>query len=237
MLVLLTAPTADPTTSTSLRGWALRLDSRRVEVIVQAAKSIETGELLKKVATPADEAAWLGTAEDGVRDQAGPALRRVGDLAEDLRELVGAEADTYEKLNDVMDVWVDSGVVHHCLSAMRSEIPYPADLYLEGSDQHRGWFHSSLLVACMLYGAPPYKGLLTHGFVVDDIGLFPRPTPLPTNLDGWLETFATPVMQQLPVEERAGARQEVELLLRPVLCDSRGRWTADYVRLNADYHT
>jgi isoleucyl-tRNA synthetase len=88
----------------------------------------------------------------------------------DVRELLGDEAASYEKLNDVMDVWVDSGVVHHCLAAMRSEIPYPADLYLEGSDQHRGWFHSSLLTSVAMHARAPYRSVLTHGFTVDDKG-------------------------------------------------------------------
>jgi len=88
----------------------------------------------------------------------------------DARELLGAEADQYEKLDDVMDVWVDSGVVHHCLPAMRPEIPAPADLYLEGSDQHRGWFHSSLLTSVAMHDRAPYRAVLTHGFTVDDKG-------------------------------------------------------------------
>jgi isoleucyl-tRNA synthetase len=60
----------------------------------------------------------------------------------DPRELLGAEADEYEKVVDIMDVWVDSGLSHHCVTRMRPEVRNPADLYLEGSDQHRGWFHS-----------------------------------------------------------------------------------------------
>ena len=69
-----------------------------------------------------------------------------------------------------MDVWFDSGVVHHCLSQMRPEITSPADLYLEGSDQHRGWFHSSLLTSVAMHGRAPYRGVLTHGFTVDEKG-------------------------------------------------------------------
>ncbi len=60
----------------------------------------------------------------------------------DAAALLGPEAEQYDKATDVMDVWFDSGVVHHCLAQMRPEITSPADLYLEGSDQHRGWFHS-----------------------------------------------------------------------------------------------
>jgi isoleucyl-tRNA synthetase len=84
--------------------------------------------------------------------------------------LLGAEAQHYEKVTDIMDVWVDSGVSHHCVSHLRPEIRTPADLYLEGSDQHRGWFHSSLLTSVAQKGHAPYKGVLTHGFTVDEKG-------------------------------------------------------------------
>ena len=84
-------------------------------------------------------------------------------------ELIGADAATYEKVKDTIDVWFDSGSTH--LTVLKrshaSESTFPADMYLEGSDQHRGWFHSSLLVSCMMNGVPPYKSLLTHGFVID----------------------------------------------------------------------
>ena len=69
-----------------------------------------------------------------------------------------------------MDVWVDSGVSHHCVTRLRPEVLNPADLYLEGSDQHRGWFHSSLLTSVAQKGHAPYKAVLTHGFTVDDKG-------------------------------------------------------------------
>jgi len=84
--------------------------------------------------------------------------------------LLGADASQYDKATDVMDVWFDSGVVHHCLAQMRPEITSPADLYLEGSDQHRGWFHSSLLTSVAMHGRAPYRGVLTHGFTVDEKG-------------------------------------------------------------------
>ncbi len=91
----------------------------------------------------------------------------------DAKELLGAEADQYRKMKDTLDVWFDSGVTH--LSVMRGshkeQLAYPADLYLEGSDQHRGWFQSSLLTGCAIDGRAPYKALLTHGFVVDGKGL------------------------------------------------------------------
>ena len=86
-------------------------------------------------------------------------------------ELLGDEAADYDKTDDVMDVWLDSGVVHHCVPALRpGEIPFPADVYLEGSDQHRGWFQSSLLAAVAGKGRAPYREVVTHGFVVDDKG-------------------------------------------------------------------
>ena len=84
--------------------------------------------------------------------------------------LLGADAADYEKVTDIMDVWFDSGVSHQCVSQSRPEILTPADLYLEGSDQHRGWFHSSLLTSVALNGRAPYKGVLTHGFTVDEKG-------------------------------------------------------------------
>jgi isoleucyl-tRNA synthetase len=84
--------------------------------------------------------------------------------------LLGAEAGQYEKVTDIMDVWVDSGVSHHCVSQIFPQIRTPADLYLEGSDQHRGWFHSSLLTSVAQKGHAPYRGVLTHGFTVDDKG-------------------------------------------------------------------
>jgi isoleucyl-tRNA synthetase len=84
--------------------------------------------------------------------------------------LLGADAGRYEKSTDVMDVWFDSGVVHHCVSQMRPEVTSPSDLYLEGSDQHRGWFHSSLLTSVAMHGRAPYRGVLTHGFTVDEKG-------------------------------------------------------------------
>ena len=87
-------------------------------------------------------------------------------------DLLGAEAASYEKVKDTLDVWFDSGSTHETVlrGSHAKELKFPADLYLEGSDQHRGWFHSSLLVSCMLNGRAPYDALLTHGFVVDGQG-------------------------------------------------------------------
>jgi len=90
----------------------------------------------------------------------------------DVAELLGNDAAQYEKIRDTLDVWFDSGTTH--LTVLRgshaAESAFPADLYLEGSDQHRGWFHSSLLTGCMTDGRAPYQALLTHGFVVDGEG-------------------------------------------------------------------
>ncbi len=85
-------------------------------------------------------------------------------------DLLGAEAEHYKKLGDTLDVWFDSGVTHASVLQRRDELRSPADLYLEGSDQHRGWFQSSLLTGCAINGRAPYQALLTHGFVVDGSG-------------------------------------------------------------------
>src|SRR5574337_788902 len=76
----------------------------------------------------------------------------------------------FEKEGDILDVWFDSGVSHAAVLAVRSDQRWPADMYLEGSDQHRGWFHSSLLTAVGTRGGAPYRSVLTHGFVVDGDG-------------------------------------------------------------------
>ena len=88
----------------------------------------------------------------------------------DAASLLGADAPRYDKSTDVMDVWFDSGVVHHAVTQLRPEIVAPSDLYLEGSDQHRGWFHSSLLTSVAMHGRAPYRGVLTHSFTVDEKG-------------------------------------------------------------------
>jgi isoleucyl-tRNA synthetase len=88
------------------------------------------------------------------------------------QELIGADAEHYTKSNDILDVWFDSGTTHYTVlqKSHAAQSAWPADLYLEGHDQHRGWFHSSLLTACAMYDRAPYKGLLTHGFTVDSQG-------------------------------------------------------------------
>ena len=88
----------------------------------------------------------------------------------DASELLGEEADNYQKVTDTLDVWFDSGVTHASVIGARDELTYPADLYLEGSDQHRGWFQSSLKTAIAINGTAPYKAVLTHGFTVDENG-------------------------------------------------------------------
>lgn len=89
----------------------------------------------------------------------------------DISEFLGAEASEYEKSTDTLDVWFDSGVSHFCvLSAMGMDLGLPADIYLEGSDQHRGWFNSSLTTSVAINDAAPYKSVLTHGYTVDAEG-------------------------------------------------------------------
>jgi isoleucyl-tRNA synthetase len=85
-------------------------------------------------------------------------------------ELLGTEAADYEKMTDTLDVWFDSGVTHACVLDKRVQLMFPADLYLEGSDQHRGWFQSSLLASVAMNDVAPYKAVLTHGFTVDAEG-------------------------------------------------------------------
>jgi isoleucyl-tRNA synthetase len=111
----------------------------------------DTAALIEKVALKVEEAgidAWF-------------------DLAAE--ELLGAEAKNYDKVTDTLDVWFDSGVTHTAV-LKREGLQYPADLYLEGSDQHRGWFQSSLLTALAANGTAPFKTVLTHGFTVDANG-------------------------------------------------------------------
>jgi len=85
-------------------------------------------------------------------------------------DLLGDDAQHYNKVSDTLDVWFDSGVTHYSVMQQRKELGYPADLYLEGSDQHRGWFQSSLKTAMAINGSAPYKQVLTHGFTMDAEG-------------------------------------------------------------------
>jgi len=86
------------------------------------------------------------------------------------KDFIGDEAEQYNCVRDTLDVWFDSGTTHYAVLREREELTDPADLYLEGSDQHRGWFQSSLLTSIAINERAPYKGLLTHGFVVDEKG-------------------------------------------------------------------
>jgi isoleucyl-tRNA synthetase len=88
----------------------------------------------------------------------------------DAKELLGDQENEYNKVSDTLDVWFDSGVTHAAVLDERKELQFPADLYLEGSDQHRGWFQSSLKTAIAIKNTAPYKAVLTHGFVVDADG-------------------------------------------------------------------
>ena len=88
----------------------------------------------------------------------------------DKKTLLGNQAEDYSKVSDTLDVWFDSGVTHAAVLNHREQLNFPADLYLEGSDQHRGWFQSSLKTSLALSDSSPYKAVMTHGFVVDAMG-------------------------------------------------------------------
>jgi isoleucyl-tRNA synthetase len=90
--------------------------------------------------------------------------------ADDIFGRLGVDEERYERVTDILDVWFDSGVSHRCVLDERSELARPAQMYLEGSDQHRGWFQSSLLSCVAMHGTAPYEQVLTHGFVVDAEG-------------------------------------------------------------------
>ena len=94
-------------------------------------------------------------------------------FTDDTKRFLGDEhnKDDYEKLTDIVEVWFDSGCTHSFVLEKRKDLSWPADMYLEGSDQHRGWFHSSLLESCGTRGRAPYKSILSHGFVVDGKGM------------------------------------------------------------------
>jgi len=89
---------------------------------------------------------------------------------DDIFQQLGVDENKYTQVKDILDVWFDSGVSHRCVLDEREELKRPADIYLEGSDQHRGWFQSSLLTSVAMHGEAPYKQVLTHGFVVDADG-------------------------------------------------------------------
>ena len=89
---------------------------------------------------------------------------------DDIYQALGVDEHQYIKETDILDVWFDSGVSHRCVLDERDDLDRPAQLYLEGSDQHRGWFQSSLLSSVAMHGEAPYQQVLTHGFVVDAEG-------------------------------------------------------------------
>ena len=113
--------------------------------------------------------------DQAVIDRVVEAMREEGAdcwFSSDPARFLGPDYDPaeYEQVTDILDVWFDSGSTHAFVLENRDELQSPADLYLEGSDQHRGWFHSSLLQSCATRGRAPYKGVLTHGFVLDEQG-------------------------------------------------------------------
>jgi len=94
-------------------------------------------------------------------------------FSDDPQKFLGKKykAENYEKLSDIVEVWFDSGSTHSFVLEKRDDLKWPASMYLEGSDQHRGWFHSSLLESCGTRGRAPFESILSHGFVVDGKGL------------------------------------------------------------------
>lgn len=91
-------------------------------------------------------------------------------FADAIFERLDIDSAKWQRVTDILDVWFDSGVSHYCVLDKREELRRPAELYLEGSDQHRGWFQSSLLTSVAMHGEAPYRQVLTHGFVVDADG-------------------------------------------------------------------
>jgi isoleucyl-tRNA synthetase len=123
----------------------------------------ETGELHPKTSELLEEACLLV-------EQTGVEAWFSLDSDKFLEQHAPENAEQYKKVTDTLDVWFDSGTTHASVLKRREALAYPADLYLEGSDQHRGWFQSSLLTGCAIDGRAPYQALLTHGFVVDGKG-------------------------------------------------------------------
>ncbi|MGB7816106.1 MAG: isoleucine--tRNA ligase [Methylotenera sp.] len=120
----------------------------------------QTADLLEAAALLVEKSgveAWFSLDEDAFLQDNTSAVSR-------------AVNNQYKKVTYTLDVWFDSGATHAAVLKRRPELAYPADLYLEGSDQHRGWFQSSLLTGCAIDGRAPYDALLTHGFVVDGSG-------------------------------------------------------------------
>ena len=97
-------------------------------------------------------------------------LKTAGDILPGEIACTSCSHNEFLKETDIMDVWFDSGSSHAAIMSLRPELRWPADIYLEGSDQHRGWFQSSLITGVATKNAPPYKTVLTHGFTVDGVG-------------------------------------------------------------------
>ena len=122
-----------------------------------------------------DRASGEPLRDEGVNERIADAVAQEGAEAwfnSDPQRFLGSDyrAEDYEKVEDILDVWFDSGSTHTYVLESRPELAWPASLYLEGSDQHRGWFHSSLLESCGTRGRAPYEAVLTHGFVLDEHG-------------------------------------------------------------------
>ena len=122
-----------------------------------------------------DKKTGLPLQDDGVNARIVEAVKAKGADAwfdTDPQDFLGSDYDAadYEQVSDILDVWFDSGVTHAFVMEARDDLHWPADVYLEGSDQHRGWFHSSLLEACATRGAAPYKNVVTHGFTMTEQG-------------------------------------------------------------------
>ena len=117
---------------------------------------------------------------ESLHPETGSLMSKAADLIEeygidcwyedDIYQRLGVDETEYVQVKDILDVWFDSGVSHRCVLDEWDELRRPADIYLEGSDQHRGWFQSSLLTSVAMHGDAPYKQVLTHGFVVDADG-------------------------------------------------------------------
>jgi isoleucyl-tRNA synthetase len=122
-------------------------------------EAIMTAALVERAAVVFDERGADAWYEDPIEDFIPPGLT-----------CPACGATSFERERDILDVWFDSGSSHEAVLPVRHELTWPADMYLEGSDQHRGWFHSSLLVGLGTRGRPPYRQVLTHGFVVDEDG-------------------------------------------------------------------
>ena len=128
----------------------------------------ETGEVIPRAGFAKSDA-LIGRIVDAFKREGADAWFRQGSRERFLQGIVDKPAD-WEKVDDILDVWFDSGSTHAFVLEQRPDLKWTADLYLEGSDQHRGWFQSSLLESCGTRGRAPYDAVVTHGFVVDEDG-------------------------------------------------------------------